>query len=194
MWPKILLGHFCIMHALLLSMNWFQSNVGGMLLIVWNSLIFVYYVLFVYIMHAWCQCIHVRRCVYVFFWIAHLPTTVLNSTVNRYSTLPDQTVHFDNNYTPNHHPVPFLCPWPVAAPDCGGHQICCQANFTLANARRNCDGPIEDLCLVFLLGIFRRAPCPFTSQGAPCPLKKKKKVKKKIFIGNSWSQLHQEAT
>jgi hypothetical protein len=25
--------------------------------------------------------------------------------------------------------VPFLCPWPV--PDCGGHQICCQANFTV---------------------------------------------------------------
>jgi hypothetical protein len=51
-----------------------------------------------------------------------------DSTVYRYSTLADQTVHFDNNYTQNHHPVPFLCPWPVR--DCGGHQICCQANFT----------------------------------------------------------------
>jgi hypothetical protein len=30
---------FSIMHALLLSTNWFRSNVGGMLLIVWNSLI-----------------------------------------------------------------------------------------------------------------------------------------------------------
>jgi hypothetical protein len=54
-------------------------------------------------------------------FIAHLPTAVHDSTVYRYSTLADQTVHFDNNYTPNHHPVPFLCPWPV--PDCGGHQI-----------------------------------------------------------------------
>jgi hypothetical protein len=27
------------------------------------------------------------------------------------------------------HPVPFLCPWPVH--HCGGHQICCQANFTV---------------------------------------------------------------
>jgi hypothetical protein len=37
--------------------------------------------------------------------------------------------------------------------------------------------------LVLLLGIFRRAPlCPFTSQGAPCPLKKK--IKNKKFIGN----------
>jgi hypothetical protein len=29
---------FCIMHALLLSTNWFRSNVDGMLVIVWNSL------------------------------------------------------------------------------------------------------------------------------------------------------------
>jgi hypothetical protein len=33
---------FCIMHALLLSMNWFRSNVGGMLLILWNSLIWIW--------------------------------------------------------------------------------------------------------------------------------------------------------
>jgi hypothetical protein len=34
---------FCIMHTLLLSMNWFRSNVGGMLLqIVWNSLIWIW--------------------------------------------------------------------------------------------------------------------------------------------------------
>jgi hypothetical protein len=26
-------------------------------------------------------------------------------------------LHFDMNYTQNHHPVPFLCPWPVAVPD-----------------------------------------------------------------------------
>jgi hypothetical protein len=55
-----------------------------------------------------------------------LPTAVHDSTVYRYSTLADQTVHFDNNYTQNHHPVPFA-PVPV----CGGHQICCQANFTV---------------------------------------------------------------
>jgi hypothetical protein len=41
--------------------------------------------------------------------------------------------------------------------------------------------------LVFLLGIFRRAPhpsdtrgCPFTSQGAPCPFKKK--IKKNLLV------------
>jgi hypothetical protein len=33
---------FCIMHTLLLSTNWFWSNVGGMLLIVWNSLIWIW--------------------------------------------------------------------------------------------------------------------------------------------------------
>jgi hypothetical protein len=42
---RFLLGLFCIMHALLLSANWFLSNVCGMLLIVWNSLI--YYVIIV---------------------------------------------------------------------------------------------------------------------------------------------------
>jgi hypothetical protein len=45
--------------------------------------------------------------VYVFFWIAHFPTAVHDSTVYRYSTLADQTVYFDNNYTQNRHPVPF---------------------------------------------------------------------------------------
>jgi hypothetical protein len=38
---------------------------------------------------------------------------VHDSIVYRYSTLADRTVHFDKNYTQNHHPVPFLCPWPV---------------------------------------------------------------------------------
>jgi hypothetical protein len=53
-----------------------------------------------------------------------------DSTVYRFGhTSWSQTVHFDNNYTQKHHPVPFLCPWPV--PDCGGHHICCQANFTV---------------------------------------------------------------
>jgi hypothetical protein len=37
---KFLRGLFCITHTLLLSMNWFRSNVGGMMLIVWNSLMY----------------------------------------------------------------------------------------------------------------------------------------------------------
>jgi hypothetical protein len=47
-------GTLLIMHALQLCTNWFRSNIGGMLTIVWNSLIFEYHMLMnVAIMWKW---------------------------------------------------------------------------------------------------------------------------------------------
>jgi hypothetical protein len=44
---------FCIMHAFLLSTNWFRCNVGGMLLIVWNSLIWIWILCQWMLIHRW---------------------------------------------------------------------------------------------------------------------------------------------
>jgi hypothetical protein len=92
----------------------------------------IVYALFVYIMMSMHTRTTMPMCVCLLLnctLFRLLPTAVHDSAVYRYSTHWLIRLHFDNNYTQNHHPVPFLCPWPV--PDCGGHQIRCQANFTV---------------------------------------------------------------